>query len=102
MGDNFHVRVDFGNCLARRVELRAADVARPVDNLPLEIGEVHHVEIHDTELADARRRQIQSQWRAQPPGTDGQHLCLLQFQLPVHADFGHDEVPAVAQDFVIG
>ena len=38
--------------------------------------------------------------RAETARADQQHAGLLQLQLPFHADFGHDQVPAVAEDFV--
>ena len=50
---------------------------------------------------DARRGQIQPERRAQSAGADQQHLGLLQLQLALHADFGHDQVAAVAQDLVV-
>ena len=40
------------------VELRAPDVLRPVDHLPLQVAKVNHVEVHQAEAADAGRRQV--------------------------------------------
>ena len=50
--------------------------------------------------ADAGRGQVQAQRRTEPAGADQQHAGGLEPLLPVHADFGHDQVPAVAGDFV--
>ena len=38
--------------------------------------------------------------RAEAARSDEQHLCRFQLELPLHPDFRHDEVPAVAQDLV--
>ena len=39
--------------------------------------------------------------RAQAAGADQQHLGGLQLLLALHADFGHDQVAAVAQDLFL-
>ena len=62
--DHFDVRVDVGNRVLRRLDLQPAHVARIVDDLPLQVGEIDHVEIDDAQPADARRREIQRQGRA--------------------------------------
>ena len=71
-----------------------------MDHLALQVGEIDHVEIHQADAADAGRREIQAERRAQAAGADQQHFGGLQLQLAFHADFGHDQVPAVAQDLV--
>ena len=50
---------------------------------------------------DAGGCQIHAQRRAQAARADQQHVRVLQLELPFHADFGHDQVPRVAQDFVV-
>ena len=72
-----------------------------MNHLALQIGEVNNIEIDNAERSDAGRSQIERQRRAQTAGADAQHLGLLQLELPLHADFGHDEVPRVAQDLVV-
>ena len=57
--------------------------------------------VHDAERADSGRSQIQDQRRSQPARSDTEHLRLLQFELTVHADFRHDQVARVAQDFLV-
>ncbi len=88
--------------LGGRIELLAAHVLGSVNHLALEVGEIDHVEIHQADSPHARGRQIQAQRRAQASGADQQHFGVLQLQLPFHADFGHDQVARVAQDFVLG
>src|SRR6266851_289747 len=47
------------------------------------------------------RCQIQSQRRAQTARANEQDFGVLQLELPVHADFRHDQVAAVAQNFLV-
>ena len=71
-------------------------------NLPLQVAEVDDVEIDDADAADAGGGEIHRGRRAEAAGADAQHLAGLQLALPVHADLRHDQVPAVALDFVVG
>ena len=84
------------------VELRAADVGRAVEDLPLQVAEIHDIEVDDAERADAGGGQVHRHRRTQAAGADAQHLGRFQLALTVHADFRHDEVPAVALDLVVG
>src|SRR6266481_4926159 len=70
--------------------------------LALESREVYHVKVNQTEFADASGGKIQTEWRAEAASADEQHLGILQFELPLHANFRHDEVAAVAQNLFVG
>ena len=80
----------------------SADVLGAVNHLPLQVGEIDDIEIDQADAAHSRRCQIHAERRAQAAGADQQHFGLLQFELPFHAYFGHDQVAAVAQDFFLG
>ncbi len=71
-----------------------------MDHLPLQVGKIDHIEIHDADPPDSRRRQIHAQRRTQPARADHEHLGALQLELAFHADFRHDQVPAVTEDFL--
>ena len=60
------------------IQLLAPDVGSKVDDLPLQVGKIDHVEIHQADPADSGRRQIQCQRCAEPSGPDQQHARLLQ------------------------
>src|SRR5688500_11407887 len=68
-----------------------------MDDLALQVGYVDDVEVDDAESADSRCSQVQQTGRAQPAGTDEQHLRLCQPSLPLWTHFGHDEVARVAR-----
>ena len=53
-----HLGVDGGDAVPGRLELGPADVGGAVDDLPLQVAEIDHVEIDQADAADARGRQI--------------------------------------------
>ena len=73
-----------------------------VQDLALQVAQVHRVEIHDPQRSDPRRRQIQGHRRPEPPGADEQHLAAEQAPLPGAADLGEDQVAAVPPDLRLG
>ena len=56
---NLNVRISLLKALFRGFQLRPANVALPVQNLPVKVGLVHVVKIHQTNPPDARGGQIQ-------------------------------------------
>src|SRR6202521_3438111 len=94
-------RIEVRKARACGFALRLADVAGAKRNLTLEIGEVDDVKVNQPEFADARSRKIQAKWCAEPARADEQYSGVLQLELPLHADFRHDEGPAVAKDFLV-
>ena len=85
-----------------RLELRPAQRRGAVDDLPLEVGEVHHVEVHDADGAHARRREVERERRAQPAGADRQHPGRLELPLALHPDLRQQQVTRVAQHLRVG
>ena len=99
---DLNVRIQIRKARLRRLRLRLADIARTKRNLPLQVGEIDDVEIDEAEFADAGRGEIQTERRAESTGADQQHLGVLELELTFHADLGHDQVAAVAQDLFVG
>ena len=54
------------------------------------------------DLADARSRQVKPQRRAQATGPDQQDPRAFQLELALHANFRHDQVPAITQNLFVG
>ncbi len=94
-------RIDGLQLLRRRIQLLASNVGSRVNDLPLQVGVVHDVEVHDAQRADAGRAQIQRQRRTQTARADAEHPRRFQLELPFHADLGHDQVARVAQNLVV-
>ena len=72
------------------VELLAADIVGAVDNLALQIGEIDNIEIDDARVCPRRPRPDRAP--AASPGRRRRCTAprLLQLELPLHANFGHD------------
>ena len=83
------------------LRLGPADVGVRVENLPLQVGEIHGVEIHDAELADARGGEIHGDGRAEPARADAQDAGGVDLLLPGQPDFRQDQMPRVAADFFV-
>ena len=78
-----------------------AHVGVRVQNLALQVGIIHGVEIHDAEFADAGGGEIHGDGRAETARADAQDAGGLDFLLAGQTDFGQNQVPRVAADFVI-
>ena len=76
--------------------LGAADVVVLVEDLALEVGDIHGVEVHDADGSHACEREVYGDRRAEPAGAHDEDFGRQQFALPNAADLGHDYVPAVA------
>ena len=98
---HLNIRIDFFDAVAGAVELLAADIFRSVQNLALQVREVHDVEIDKAHGANACGGQVKSDWRAQSACADAEHLCGLEALLALHGYFRHDEMPRVASHFIV-
>jgi len=63
-----------------------------VQDLPLQIGVIHRVKIHDADFADAGRRQVHGDGRAQPARADAKDAGGLDAFLPGQPDFRQNQV----------
>jgi hypothetical protein len=80
---NLHVRIDRQKTVGRAVQFGASDVFCAMQDLPLEIARVDRVEIDDPQSADARRREIEREWRSQPSGSHAQNPSLFESGLSI-------------------
>src|SRR5207247_2966886 len=64
---DLHEWIDVQHAVGGRVQFLASDVFGAVDNLPLQVRVIHHIEIHEPDAAHARCRQVQAQPGAPPP-----------------------------------
>ena len=70
-----------------------------MQDLALEIRDLHHVEVHQANLPHPRRRQVNGDGRAQAARADLEHLRLLQFELPGEAHLRRDEMARIPRNF---
>ena len=92
--------IDVLHLLRGGIDLLAADVLGEVDHLALQVGEIDDVEIHQADVADAGRGEIEAERCAEAAGADQQDFGGLQLELAFHADFGDDQVARVTENFV--
>src|SRR5258708_18314241 len=98
---NLNVGIEICKARASGFALRLADVAGAKRDLALQICEIDNVKVHQAEFADARGGKIQAQRRAEASRANEQDLGVLQLELTLHANFRHDEVAAIAQNFFV-
>src|SRR4029079_1319036 len=72
----------------------------PVQQLSLKIAEIDDVEVDDADASNTRGGEVHRGRGPEPAGADAAHATSLETPLPVHADLGHEQVAAVALDFL--
>src|SRR5216684_3067300 len=90
--DHVHQRVEFLDAVPGGLCLRAPHIGLAVDDLPLQVGLVHDIEVDDTQRANPGRSQVQQRRRSKTARSHTQHLGVLQALLPGHPHVGNDQV----------
>ncbi len=88
--------VDRVRALPRRQRFELADIALCEHHLALQVGEVDAVVVDDAERSDTGGGEILQHRRAEPARSDHEHARGAQFLLAGEADFGNQEMPAIA------
>ena len=71
-----------------------------MDHLPLEIGQLHHISIHDSNTTNPCRGQIQQQGGSQPTAANTKHRSRLQPELTGSTNLGKDQMAGVAPPLI--
>ena len=95
------VGIDLGDRPTRRFGLVDADRRLAVDDLALQIGQVHLVAIAHGQPADAGRGHVQGGRRPESAGTDHQHVAVEQALLALDVNRRQHDVAAVADQLSI-
>jgi hypothetical protein len=69
--------------------------------LPLQVGEIDLVGVGQRQPADSRRGEIEGRRAAEAAGADDQRARRAQPFLPLDADLGEQDVPAVAEELLV-
>ncbi|MOA37635.1 hypothetical protein D3C78_1592470 [compost metagenome] len=72
-----------------------------MQHLTLQVGYINRVEIGQVQLSDTGSCQVQGHRRAQAAEPDNQCAAVLQAHLAVDIDLSQEDLPAVAQQFLI-
>jgi hypothetical protein len=99
--DNFNFRVDRVESRACRFDFPRADRIGAIEDLPLQVGEIDLVGVGQRQPADARCREVEGRRAAEAAGADDQRGCRAQPFLPLDADLGEQDVPAVAEELLV-
>ena len=94
------VRVQRAQAARRAVELRPADEARVVQDLPLQVALLHHVELDDPDAAHPGGREVQGGRRAEPARAHEQHARGLEPALAFDRHLRQHEVARVARSLL--
>ena len=102
MADDASYRLKVGSGRRRRgVDLGGADARGGVGDLALQVGQFHHIVVHDAEPADAGGGEVEHQRTAQPAGAHHQHAGVPQAGLAGPAHLRQQDVPRVAAYFFV-
>ena len=101
VGDDVHVGIELQKTVPRGFHLRLPDGLFAVQHLPLQVAEVHHVEIQHSQGADSGRRQVESERRSEPARADAQNSRVLEFLLTLESHLRHYQVAAVPGYFLV-
>jgi len=95
---------DLPNWLNRRpgTHITYIDKISTVDDLAVQVAQVHLVVVDDADRAHPRGGQIQRGWSAEAPRTNEQHTSGLETSLPLFPDFGKDQMTVIALLLVEG
>ena len=85
VGINRHIRVERADGCGRGFHFGRSDTCGGMDDLALQIAHIHHIAVHQSDMADAGRRQIQGGRRTKPARSDDEHAGGQQPLLPFDA-----------------
>ena len=101
MGLYLHIRIDIPDAVHRRENLGSPQVVGVVKDLPLEVAEIHMIEIDDPEPADPRRRQVEGGRTPEATGPDQEGATVEELPLPFPANLRKNDVAAVPLDLLL-
>ena len=100
MGLDADVGIEGGETRDRAVELGSPDPARVVEDLPLEVALVDHVEVHDADPSHTRGGEVERGRGAEASRPHQQDARALEAELALDRDFRQDEVARVARELL--
>src|ERR1041385_1782201 len=101
-GHDANVGVEVGQPFRAGLNLGSSDGRGAMEDLPLEIADVHPVEIDQAQGADTRGRQVKGSRRPQSSGAHDQNAGCFEPRLTLGADARQGEVAGVAEELSPG
>ena len=101
MEDHVAVGVQVVDRLLGGHHLGTADVGRAVDDLPLQVRHVHHVEVDKPDSAHSGGREVVGRRGSQSARSHQQHPGVEDLHLALLPDLGHDQVAGIPKAFFL-
>ena len=96
VGCYLHIRIDGNHLLLGAFHLRGVQVLGLVDDLSLQVAEVNHIGIHDTDMSHASRSEVEGNWGPQSSSTHDEYLGIEELFLSLEAYILKEDVAAVS------
>ena len=93
---HLHIRIDGNHLLLGTFHLRSVQVLGLVDDLALQVTEVNHIGVHDTDMSHASRSEVEGYWGTQASGTNDEHLGIEELFLSLESYILKEDVAAVS------
>ena len=101
IADDAHLGIECRDRVCGGLDLEPADIVAAEDDLPLQVGEIDPVAVAERHRANPRRCEIDRHRRPQSPHADHEHVRATDALLPLDADLGQQDVPAVAGELIV-
>ena len=96
VGCYLHIRIDGNHLLLGAFHLRGVQVFGLMNHLALQVTEVYHVSIHDTDMSHTCCSEVEGNWRTQATGTYDEYLGIEKFLLTFESYILKEDVAAVS------
>ena len=95
VGDDVHVGIEALQPLRGTDGLRHPQHVLAIEHLTVQVGERHHIVVHQCEGAYTGSGKVQRDGRAQTSCTDDKHLGIGKPALPLFSDFRQHGLPMI-------
>ena len=99
VGFHFHVWIDGIDGLLGRLHLPLIHIGRGVDDLSLQVAQIHHIAIHNADGAHTSRCQIHCHRGTQSACTHDEHTSFSYLFLSFHAHVLQEDMARIAVQF---
>ena len=93
---HLYIRIDGNHLLLGAFHLRSIQVFGLMDNLALQVTEVYHVSIHDTDMSHASCSEVEGDWGTQSSRTHDEYLGIEELFLPLATYILKEDVATVS------
>ena len=96
---NFHMGIDLAQPRSRAVEFGFSDPRLAVQDLTMEVGNIDHIGVDQTNPTDTGSSEIERRRRTQGTRTHQQHRGIFQTRLTLDPDFWDHQLTRITRQF---